>query len=176
MTVTLYKPKVMEFETPDIMYRQVCDPDSKQKIISSSLSITDDTAGNYFFDTNLEIDKAVQNYNQILDTLDGVFFDQGLMSLGTNGTIAAIFGGEEQLKHQSEYAIATKSNESLDQPDRLSLTVEALLNSESLYIILTGESKRQVLLELVEGNLPATQYPAKVILTHPNVTIFCCFD
>ena len=124
----------------------------------------------------MEIDKSLNNFNQILDTLDGVFFDQGIMSLGTNGSIASLFGGEEDIKHRSEYVIATKSDHSLEQPDRLSLTVETLLNTESLYIILTGENKRQVLLELVEGNLPATQYPAKVLLTHPNVTIFCCFD
>ena len=234
MTVNLYKPKVLEFETMDIMYRQVCDiiedkihftqqdkgivrlllgadsscipiykklnhsgiidwqdvelyqtdekyipvtdPESKQNIITTNLGVADETAGNYFFDTKLNIDKSLENYNQILDTLDGVFFDQGIISLGLNGTIASLFGGENQLKHQDAYAIATKSSEELDEADRLSLTSETLLNTENLYIILTGESKRQVLLELAEGNLPIKEFPAKILLTHPNVTIFCCFD
>ncbi len=234
MTVNLYKPKVLEFETMDIMYRQVCDiiedkihftqqdkgivrlllgadtscipiykklshsgiidwqdvelyqtdekyipatdPESKQNIIATNLAITDATAGNYFFDTQLILEKSLNNYNLILDTLDGVFFDQGIISLGINGTIASLFGGENQLKLHSDYAIATKSNETLEEPDRLSLTPETLLNTENLYIILTGETKRQILLELVEGNLPVKEFPAKILLTHPNVTIFCCFD
>jgi 6-phosphogluconolactonase len=233
MPINLYKPKVMEFETLDILYRQVCDiiedkihytqqdkgvarlllapdtaclpiykklghsgiidwqdieiyqsdekylpktdPQSNQKIISEALAITD-SAGCYFFDTSLEIDKAATRYNQILDTLDGVFFDQGIMSLGTSGSIASLFPQGDYIKHQDDYAIVTSSPQASTTPDRLSLTIETILNTEDLYIILTGEDKRHVLLELVEGNLPATDYPAKILLTHPNVTIFCCFD
>jgi 6-phosphogluconolactonase len=112
----------------------------------------------------------------ILDTLDGVFFDQGIMSLGSNGSIAALYSGSGDIKHHDDYTIATKSPDSTSGLDSLSLTIETLLNTEDIYIILTGESKRQVLLELVEGNQSASDYPAKVLLTHPNVTIFCCFD
>ncbi|MBC7406465.1 MAG: 6-phosphogluconolactonase [Candidatus Parcubacteria bacterium] len=234
MQINLYKPKVMEFETLDVMYRQVCDiiedkihytqqdkgvarlllsadnpclpiykklahsgiidwqdielyqtdekyvpktdPNSKQKIISDALGVINQTAGSYFFDTSLEINTAIKNYNQILDTLDGVFFDQGIISVRSDGSIGGLFPGGNSIKHHDNYAIATQSPDSASGPNRLSLTVETILNTEELYIILTGESNRQVLLEMIEGNLPATEYPARVLLTHPNVTIFCCFD
>lgn len=234
MQINLYKPKVMEFETLDVMYRQVCDiiedkihytqqdkgvarlllsadnpclpiykklahsgiidwqdielyqtdekylpktdSNSKQKIISDALGLINQTAGSYFFDTSLEINTAIKNYNQILDTLDGVFFDQGVISVRSDGSIGGLFPGGNSIKHSDNYAIATQSPDSAAGANRLSLTVETILNTEELYIILTGESNRQVLLEMIEGNLPATEYPARVLLTHPNVTIFCCFD
>ena len=132
-----------------------------------------ETAGNlHLWRTDSTVAQALADYDEKLDCLDGVWFDEAILGIGPDGHIASIFPGSVFV--QDAKTIATQTAD-FAVAQRLSLTVESLLNSEKITVLLTG-NKIDVLQEMLEGKLPATQFPAKFLLAHPNLHILTNFE
>jgi 6-phosphogluconolactonase len=169
----------VELFITDERYLSETEPASNKKNIIENLGldVVNSLKESYFYNTTLPIEKAVESYNDVIDSLDGVFFDQAILGIGLDGHFASLFPNSEYLRHLEDeiYVIQTQNNTNADIKERISLSVETILNSEEIFIILTGEKKQAILTELLEGTKSVTEFPAKFLLSHPKVTIFCSF-
>jgi 6-phosphogluconolactonase len=135
----------------------------------------------YFMRTDLDsVDASVEYYNDIIGSLDGVLFDVAVLGIGEDGHLASLFPkqGKYVLDGEEEFVMSTKANTNAGHKveDRISLSIETILNAEEINVILSGENKHKVLTELLEGEKKAVDFPAKFLLSHPNVNIYCCFN
>lgn len=154
-------------------------PDSNQNTISKYLTedVIEELKEVHFFNASLPVEQAIADYNERIEALDDVFFDQTVLGIGEDGHIASLFPSSNDLKVKPEvFAIPTLAPENYDIRERLSLTIDTILNSEDILVLLVGERKINVLTELLEGNLPAIDFPAKSLLAHPKVKILCYFQ
>jgi 6-phosphogluconolactonase len=128
------------------------------------------------FNVSLSPDLAVKNYHEELDDLDGKMFDLVILGVGDDGHIASLFPEGDYLKHQPRHVITTTAPSSLVAEQRLSLTLEAILNSEMVLVLLKGSDKREVVSEMLEGRKKGFEFPAKFLLAHPNLKIFQTYE
>jgi 6-phosphogluconolactonase len=128
------------------------------------------------FNVNLTPDLSAKNYHEELDTLDGKMFDLVVLGIGDDGHIASLFPEGDYLKHQPKHTLVTTAPSSLVGEQRMSLTIEAILNSEMILVLLKGSDKREVVTEMLEGRKKAFEFPAKFLLAHPNLKIFQTFE
>jgi 6-phosphogluconolactonase/glucosamine-6-phosphate isomerase/deaminase len=78
------------------------------------------------------------------------------------------------LGHNKQRVISTTAPENLQTASRISLTIETILNSQKILVLLQGSKKSDVLAELLEGGKTASEFPAKFLLSHPDLNIFYC--
>lgn len=151
--------------------------DSNQKQISKSFenSLSEIKELN-FFNTKLPIDIATRDYGEKLETLDGPYFDFAILGIGEDGHIASLFPEGDYLQHQDVTVIETEAPLGIAGKQRMSLTIESILNTTEILVILTGARKEYILGELLEGKKTASEFPAKFLLAHPNVNIFQCLQ
>jgi len=140
-----------------------------------TIEILEKSLGIFWLKSDQKVDICLKNYNEILTSLDGVWFDEVILGIGMDGHFASLFPEGNYLKHQENAVISTETT-LFEVSQRLSLTIESILNSEKITILLVGSNKSEVLQELVEGKLNATDFPAKFLLSHPNVHILACFE
>ena len=131
--------------------------------------------GFFWLKNDEKIEKSLQKYNEILQNLDGVWFDEVILGIGPDGHIASLFPQGNYFKNQESPSIATETT-LFEVSQRLSLSLESLLNSSKITILLVGANKSEVLQELVEGKMSASDFPAKFLLIHPNVHILAYFE
>jgi 6-phosphogluconolactonase len=124
------------------------------------------------FRTQYPIQEAAEDYAGLLDSLDGKYFDLVVLGVGPDGHIASLFPQGDYLKHQDSSVVTTVAPPEFAVSQRLSLTLESILNAEQIMLVVTGEKKKHVLREMLEGKLPATHFPVKFLLAHPQLTIF----
>lgn len=129
-----------------------------------------------FFNTLLPINMTVKDYSEKLEVLDGPYFDFTVLGIGSDGHIASLFPGGKYLRHQSTSVIETVAPREFSVAKRVSLTLESILNSHEILILLIGENKSGILLEMLEGEIKASDFPAKFLLAHPNVKIYQCLS
>lgn len=125
-----------------------------------------------FFETNLPPSQAILNYSEKLEVLEGKIFDTNLVSVGPDGHIASLFPGGDYLKHQDQKLLETIAPKKFDISKRFSFTIESMLSSDEILLLIVGENKKHVLNELLEGSFSAKEFPAKFLLAHPNLQIF----
>lgn len=126
----------------------------------------------YFYKTSGTIEESLNNYEEILNNIDGALFDATILGIGGDGHFASLFPGGDYLKHQDQKVISTTAGEGFDVSTRLSLTIESVLSSDIIIVLLKGEDKKNVVKELLEGTRSAIDYPAKFLLSHPNLYIY----
>jgi 6-phosphogluconolactonase len=124
-----------------------------------------------FFNINYPADMAAKDYSEKLDSLDGQLFDITILGVGSDGHIASLFPNAPYLKHQAQRAIETTASKDFPVQQRLSLTLESVLSSELIIILLVGEDKSHIITEMVEGKKSAREFPAKFLMAHPNLLI-----
>ena len=129
-----------------------------------------------FFKVDQDIAACIQDYDARLDALDDIWFDLTILGIGPDGHIASLFPGNSYLKHIETPTLQSLAPKQFSIKDRVSLSIESILNSREILILLNGENKLNILSELLEGNLPASEFPAKFLLSHPRVKVFCCFQ
>jgi 6-phosphogluconolactonase len=167
----------IEIYQTDERYVSDTDKDSNQLHIQNNMEeAVKEIKEINFFNTQLPIDMTIKEYAEKLDTLEGNFFDFTILGIGPDGHIASLFPGGKYLKHQEETVIQTTAPRDFAVVKRVSLTVESILNSREILIVLIGENKQDALQEMLEGDKPAVEFPAKFLLAHPNVRIYCCFE
>jgi 6-phosphogluconolactonase len=125
----------------------------------------------YFIDTSIPLQDSVARYNDIVDELEDPMFDIVVLGVGYDGHIASLFPLTD-FSHTESRVVSTTAPSSADATDRISLTLETLLNSREVFVVLTGVEKSQVLVDMLEDELRPTEYPAKFLLAHPRLSIF----
>jgi 6-phosphogluconolactonase len=163
----------IEMYQVDERFVEGSDPSSNQNRIKESFGADCIAQLNNFynFKTELPIHECVQNYNEVLDTLEDPFFDITILGIGPDGHIGSLFPGGDYLGHQEAHVVKT-TTDTFEISERVSLTAESILNSQHIIVLLTGKSKMPILKEMNEGTKSIAEFPAKILLAHPNVQIF----
>jgi 6-phosphogluconolactonase/glucosamine-6-phosphate isomerase/deaminase len=127
----------------------------------------DEARFSQFVNTKISFVKSLALYNEVLEQFDDEEgFDITILELDKHGQFAGIIAGGNGLVENDE---AVVSNTIKDEKI-ITISVATILKSRRVYIILNDED--ETLEELLEGQKTATQFPAKVLLSHPNVRIF----
>ena len=88
-------------------------------------------------------------------------FDLILLGLGPDGHTASLFPGSAGLQEKSRLVIANWVEKM--KTHRLSLTLPVLNAAREAAFLVSGTDKSAVLREVLEGNAPGEQYPAKLV-------------
>jgi 6-phosphogluconolactonase len=89
-------------------------------------------------------------------------FDLMLLGLGEDAHIASIFPGSELLMHRTEHRVAAVWASHLNAW-RITLTPEAILDSQSIVVLATGHKKAKALQAAINERLNVTTYPAQLL-------------
>jgi len=100
-------------------------------------------------------------------------FDALILGMGEDGHTASLFPCSEQVQagldmNSGKTCIAVQPTTAPHQ--RISLTLPALLNSRNIFLHLTGEKKKQVLLDAIE-NATELQKPITAVVNRAPVTL-----
>ncbi len=125
----------------------------------------------YFINTSLPINESISHYNDIIDELEEPLFDIVMLGIGYDGHFASLFP-QGDFKHSDQRTVSTTAPSYMDVSQRISLTLETILDSREIMIFLTGQEKSNVLVDMLENDLNPQDFPAKFLLAHPKVTIF----
>lgn len=125
-----------------------------------------------FIRTDLTTDVSISHYSDIISSLDDPLFDLVILGIGNDGHFASLFAEGNYLKHLDQPVISTKAPSSYLTTNRISLSAETLLNSKKILVLLKGESKKEVLTDLLISQKSVKDFPAKLLLSHNNLTIF----
>jgi 6-phosphogluconolactonase len=141
---------------------------------SHILSCLGENAGYFkelnFINTTVSMEEAIHSYNEIIDNLDGVLFDLTILGIGEDGHFASLYKRGEYLNGDQAHVHYSKSPDK-KAPDRITVSINDLLKSSMIIVLLVGENKRYVVPEILEGDKEAADFPAKFLLCHPNVLI-----
>ena len=127
-----------------------------------------------FFETNLPIEQVIKNYQEKLENIDGTLFDLTVLGVGPDGHIASLFPGGSYLRHHEDKVLATTAPAEFDVSKRISLSVESLLDSKEILLLVVGDSKKYIPSEILQGTRKAVDFPVKFLLANPNFKIFYC--
>lgn len=127
-----------------------------------------------FYNTKLPIDQTIKDYQEKLETIDSPLFDLTVLSVGPDGHIASLFPGGSYLRHHDEKVLATTAPSDFDISKRVSLSIESLLDSREILLLVTGEAKKYIPSEILQGTRKAVDFPVKFLLANPHLKIFYC--
>jgi 6-phosphogluconolactonase len=164
----------VEFYQTDERYVDQNSIDSNQKMILETIGEEIITHQSDFrrIDTSMDISLTVESYNEQINNLDGTLFDVVILGVGTDGHIASLFPNQNYLSHQEKKVIKTTATNGHNIKDRITLTIESILNSKAIILLITGEDKAFIINEILEGKKLAQEFPVKFLLAHPNLSIF----
>lgn len=112
-------------------------------------------------------DLAAQQYHSDISDLVGRGIDVCLLGMGADGHVAANYPGSLTLDETERLCLP------VDRPDGmqgLTLTPPALLASQLVLFVVTGEGKADMVKKVVEGDAPPVTLPARLLADHPNAT------
>lgn len=182
--------------TPQAMFNQLSQADLDWSKVDITLADerwvenTDDASNEKMVRNNLLVNKAASaNFvglkNSHVDAADGVAectanlekmqtpFDVLILGMGEDGHTASLFPCSEQvlagldMDSGAQY-IAVQPTTAPNQ--RMSLTLPALLNSNNIFLHLTGDSKRTVLAEATSGS-DESHMPIRAVLNRADVEL-----
>lgn len=113
----------------------------------------------YLFKKSENAEIARNLYEDVIDSLDGVFFDQTVITVNKSGSIGGVFD-----LNNKNIVNANKFN--------ISLSPDTILNSRELSILIDPDDANETIKELIEGNSSVKDFPAKIIFSHPSVNIY----
>jgi 6-phosphogluconolactonase len=150
--------------------------DSNQKQIQANLGeeVLNRLKDTYFVKIDETLHSTTTHYNEVIQSLEEPFFDLTVLGIGADGHIASLFPNATYLAHNEDSVITTQASDQYPSKQRISLTLESILNSKTILVLLNGESKSHILGELVSGQKSAKEFPAKFLLAHPKLFVFAC--
>lgn len=123
----------------------------------------------YDFNTNLPLEEAAKQYDEMLEKRKGKLFDLVLLGMGSDGHTASLFPKSSALKEKIKLATISQSPDGLG---RLTLTYPALLNTERVMFLIQGEEKEKLVEALDLNSKKTSDFPAKMMMKHPHVEIY----
>lgn len=100
---------------------------------------------------NDDVTSAAQRYSEELDSEVGSRdFDLVILSMGEDGHIASLFPGLPTTAHGTNSAVAV-DNSPKPPSQRVSISVDRLAKARAIYVLATGEAKRQALENVQSG-------------------------
>jgi 6-phosphogluconolactonase len=106
-------------------------------------------------------DAAARDYERTLRSYfgaDAPRFDLILLGLGEEGHTASLFPGSPALAERTRWVVAV--NTDAQPPLRLTLTLPALTNAASIYVLVAGSTKAGALHQVLTGIPDPNTYPA----------------
>lgn len=142
-------------------------PDSNQKMIRATLK----PKNFHYFDTSLQIQRAMEKYKKDLQKLPGwpkKTFDLCILGIGEDGHIASLFPNSKALTSKAKVTHTTTREFAIK--DRLTITLPIILRSKNILVLL--KNKPKILLELQAPKKSPQKFPALKLLKHKNFHIF----
>jgi 6-phosphogluconolactonase/glucosamine-6-phosphate isomerase/deaminase len=221
-TISLYKPKVIQFESLDILYKNCLEYltdktleasgeygttrlilgnssslEDVYKLMSRSYGFVFDEMEVYQLDENLKTqnnqsnlvkslgkdnieslrsfnpikildtkEETINNYIEILDQFDDEGADICVLEIDNKGCIAGLVAKGEGLDGNSADVVVNG--------DKISMSINIILKSQHIICIMKDDA--EIIDEILTGSIPATEFPVKMLLAHPSVTIFYYLD
>ncbi len=158
----------------DERYIQATANESNQKALKQALGddILEQLGSFNAIATDIPLDIAVSTYDEVLSQEEGVLFDAVILGVGPDGHIASLFPGGDYFATSTDKVISTIAPVDFAIPRRVSLTIETILDSNEIILLVNGNGKENVLNEMLEGSLAASNFPVKFLLAHPRLTIY----
>ena len=151
--------KSANFFQVDERYVQKYDEKSNQKMIIETLK-----PSHFFaFDTALPIEESLKKYEENIPP----FFNLTILGIGEDGHTASIFPNTPN--QDSTEKTAHTQTENFDIKDRLTLTLNTILKSKEILVLIKNKAK--VLEQLTHPTLKPDQFPALHLLKHPNLHV-----
>ena len=149
---------------------------SNQKMIAKNFEEAIDK-GCEFIKINIKesYEDTVKAYDNELSLLDTPLFDLVILGVGVDGHIASLFPKGKYLNGDTDHVIATTTKD-FDIKDRISLSLNTVLNSKNIFLYVTGEEKASIVDEAFYGHKRAIEYPIKFLFAHPEVSFFYSED
>jgi 6-phosphogluconolactonase len=148
-------------------------PDSNQKhILEAFPPEKNPQAQHHMIQTEKGWKTATNRYRRTLSGLD-LLPRLAILGIGKDGHFASIFPQTEHILPdfaRKDRVIATIAPDYMPVRERISLTTEYILQSDQI-IILLGPDKAETLKKIQLPNTSSYDYPAKILLDHPNLTI-----
>jgi 6-phosphogluconolactonase len=116
-------------------------------------------------------DEATARIESSLRDDFGGALDVALLGMGPDGHIASVFPGHPVLLNSGDGPVAHVLDSPKPPAERMTLTLPFLKKTSHSILIAMGESKRDALVRLIEGDsqLPASSLPNLTILTNINL-------
>lgn len=140
----------------------------------------DITENQYYFPDNNAVNLEADNqaYDQLVKSPDGVHLQ--ILGIGTNGHIGFNEPGTPfdsntrlvQLTDETIQANARFFNHVEEVPTRaVTMGIKTIMSAERIILLAVGKKKQPIIHELYHMEIPDTDVPASVLLTHPDVLI-----
>ncbi|MBI5415048.1 6-phosphogluconolactonase [Candidatus Peregrinibacteria bacterium] len=128
----------------------------------------------YFFETSgvFSWKESAEKYHDLLQKFEKPF-DVCILGIGPDGHTASLFPNGPEI-HETEKLATISETNIFPVWKRLTVTFPMILKSKKIVVLLCGISKRKILDELEHGEKSWEEFPAKKILSHPNLHIFFC--
>ena len=150
------------------------DPASNETMVRENLLVNKASVANFVGlktqhdDANDAVAQCSVNLQQVKTP-----FDVLILGMGEDGHTASLFPCSKQITEGLN--LDSPANFIAVQPttapnQRMSLTLSALLNSENIFLHLTGDSKRAVLAQALEGD-DELEMPIRAVLNRTNVQL-----
>jgi 6-phosphogluconolactonase len=170
----------VEIYQVDERYADSTNPDSNQGSISKIFGPVCSFFKEFVtWNTSITIQESSKQYNQYLESVaeeDDFLFDLVILGMGNDGHTASLFPKDPALDNTQDWSIFTLNTDS-KTPQRLSLTYKSLLNTDDIFLLLTGEEKLKTLDKVLGENIDFHNFPIrKIIDEHQNTTIFILID
>ncbi len=122
------------------------------------------------FNTELPLEKAAEEYDEVLESRKQKGFDLVILGMGEDGHTASLFPDTKALKETVKLASSSISPDGLD---RLTITLPTLLASKRVMFLVQGKQKKKMLDKLQDPTSPSANFPAKIVTeSHEHVDLF----
>ncbi len=134
--------------TIDERWLPITDENSNQKMINSSFKSTNANILEIPF-SDEDPFKDAEAYSKLLD--DNINkFNTGIIGLGDDGHIASLFPGTAALNEKTKLIVANEVN--IVSKWRITASYKLLSKISKLYLLATGENKREILKKAINGS------------------------
>ena len=161
--------KVELFMVDERYVSQGADESNFKMIEKELLSKIDPIKFFHGFNTNLPLEKAAEEYDQILEARGRKAFDLVILGMGEDGHTASLFPKSEALKEKVKMVTTSHSPDGMK---RLTITLPAIMSSEKVIFLIQGGEKKTMLKKIQDETSADKNIPAKMVLKHNHVELF----